>query len=185
MNIELGFAISTAIDEYPIVRITFNNSIVADNLVLNQCCNIDNKFGKLQFYNFDVNVNDDEINHHVIKVQGLNILDKNKINGDFGFQIRAVKINNVILDQFVKPGITYNTINNFDYITHFMIPNNLLHELESVKGELMHVKRGHYANYINSANGWFELDFETPLYNWIARANYGKLAKWFAGCDTH
>jgi len=175
MNIELGFAVNSEVTEYPIVSITVNNTVITDNLTLNHACKVGSKFGNLQFYNFDINANDNEINQHVIKVQGKNILDKYKTNGDFGFQTRAVKINNVILDQFIKPGITYNTIDNFDYITNFMIPNDLLNELESVNGKLMHVTRGYYANYVNSENGWFELAFETPLYNWIARSNYGKL----------
>ena len=180
MNIELGFAINTSVDEYPIVKITVDNIVVVDNLPLNQASEVGDDFSQLQFYSFDTDISDTEIKKHVIKVHGLNILPEYKINGDFGFQTRAIKINNVILDQFIKPGITYNTIDNFDYISNFMIPNNLLHELESVKGELMHVSRGYYANYVNSNNGWFELNFETPLYNWIARNNYGEFGKWLA-----
>jgi hypothetical protein len=172
--IDLGFAVNTSVDQYPTVDIELDGVQLVSNLILDQAGKVDDPLADLQQVILNANNIDGP---HRLKIQSTNINENLKTHGDFGFQLRSIKINNIDLEWFWKPTVSYNPVPNQGYIDHYILPQNLSHEIEDHDGVLVHVRRRDFANYINLPNGYIELDFVTPLYQWVLSNNFGNLTQ--------
>jgi hypothetical protein len=178
LRIELGFCIRTQIETVPEVMVKLNDQDLTGAIALQDAGLVDDLAAPMHWVKILTDFDETQKNGYLLKVLALNIDENHKVDGDFGFQIRSIRINGVILEHFLRPGRTYNPIQHYSYVTNFLEPNHRLDEIEILDGVLMHVESGNYANYVNSANGWFELDFSTPIYNWIVDNNFGDLHRW-------
>ena len=176
MQIKLGFTVNSTCEQKPIIAVSIDNEVVIDSLLLANCGKVDDLNALMQILNFNVDINDTIPDTHFIRVQGLNLFDEYKTYGDFGIQVRYVEINGINLEYFFKQFIAYNPIQDQSYVDNYLRPQNKLHELEVINNQLTHVTRGDYDNYINLKNGWIDIKFQTPLYNWIIDNNFGSVA---------
>lgn len=174
MLIELGFAVNTSVNQYPIINIELDDIQYVNNRVLDNAGKVTDDNANLQKVIFDTDIIDGS---HKLKIQSTNISETFKSRGDFGIQLRSIRINKVDLEWFFKPTVSYNPVPNQGYLDQYIIPQNLMHEIEEHNGILTHVRRGDYANYINLPNGHIELEFSTPLYKWFLSNNFGNLTK--------
>jgi hypothetical protein len=176
MQIKLGFTINSHCEQKPIIAVSVDNVLVIDSLLLANCGNVNDLDAVMQILNFNVDIDDTTPGTHIIKIQGLNLFDEYKTYGDFGIQVRYIEINEINFEYFFKQFVAYNPIQDQGYVDNYLIPQNKLHELEVINNQLMHVTRGDYANYINLKNGWIDIKFQTPLYNWIIDNDFGAVA---------
>ena len=174
MLIDLGFAVNTCLDQYPIIDIELDGVQHTNNLTLDSAGKVDDPMADLQRVILNVDSTDGP---HCLRIQSVNISEDFKTHGDFGFQLCSIKINNIDLEWIWKPTVSYNPVPNKGYIDHYIVPQNLAHEIEEHDGALVHVRRGDFANYINLPGGYIELDFFTPLYQWFLSNNFGNLTQ--------
>ena len=174
MLLDLGFAVNTSVDQFPTVDIELDGVHLVTDLILDQAGTVDDHTADLQ--RVILNANDTNGTHR-LKIQSTNINENFKTHGDFGFQLRSIKINGTDLEWFWKPTVSYNPVPNQGYIDHYILPQNLAHEIEEHDGVQVHVRRGDFANYINLPNGYIELDFVIPLYQWFLSNNFGNLTQ--------
>lgn len=172
MLIELGFAVNTSVNQYPIINVELDGIQYINNQTLDNAGKVTDDNADLQQVIFDTDIID---GLHKLKIQSTNINETFKSQGDFGFQLRSIRINKVDLEWFWKPTVSYNPVPNQGYLDHYIIPQNLVHEIEKHNDVLTHVRRGDYANYINLPGGYIELEFVTPLYKWLLSNNFGNL----------
>lgn len=177
MQIKLGFTVNSQCEQKPIVAVSVDNTVVINSLLLANCGKVDDVNASIQILNFNVDINDAIPGTHFIRIQGLNLFDEYKTNGDFGIQVRYIEINGINLEYFFKQFVAYNPIQDQGYVDNYLSPQNKLHELEVINHQLTHVTHGDYANYINLKNGWIDIKFQTPLYNWIIDNNFGAVAR--------
>jgi hypothetical protein len=179
LTFKFGFCVSRTNNDTPCVQILIDENSVIDKLYLDQAGTVDDLAATMQWVTINSTIADHVASQHTIRVQALNIDDSKKTCGDFGFQLRSVRINDVILEHFSKNSAVYNPILHSSYITDFLEPNNKLCEIEYIDNRAYHVQRGDYANYVNSKDGWFEMTFDTPLYNWLTvDNNFGAMHQW-------
>ena len=182
LTFKFGFCVRTSADVYPCIQILIDQVSIIDELCLNQAGSVDNPTANIQWVTIQSPIADNILAEHTIKVQALNINDSVKNQGDFGFQVREVHINGIFLENYCQNSTVYKPIYSPNYISDFLQPANKLNEIEYINNYPYHVERGEYANYVNSKNGWFELKFKTPLYNWIAvENNFGAIHRWLMG----
>ncbi len=174
MLIDLGFAVNTSVNHYPAINIELDSTRYITNLALDKAGKVTDDNADLQRVIFNANIADEL---HKLKIQSTNITETFKSQGDFGIQLRSIRINEVDLEWFWKPTISYNPVPDSGYIDNYIIPKNLEGEIEEHNGILMHVRRGDYANYINLPGGYIELDFVTPLYKWFLSGNFNNLTR--------
>lgn len=174
MKFRIGFTANTNCHLTPIVDICVDGKNI-QRVVLNQCSRTEDLSAEIQYVDINAAIDDRVTGSHLLSIHATNITDEHKQNGDFGFQIRYIEINQVVLDWFSKSTTTYNPVDD-GYVNNFIKPNNKLHEIQTINNQLVHVVHGQYANYVNMPNGWFELTFDTPLYNWILNNFFGNLA---------
>jgi hypothetical protein len=172
MLIELGFAVNTSVNQCPIINVELDGIQYINNQILNNAGKVTDDNADLQQVTFDADIID---GLHKLKIQSTNITETFKTQGDFGFQLRSIRINKVDLEWFWKPTVSYNPVPNQGYLDHYIMPQNLMHEIEEHNGMPMHVRRDDYANYVNLPGGYIELDFVVPLYKWFLSNNFGNL----------
>lgn len=177
MRIELGMTANSCVEEKPSVKVVVDGMTIIENIILDTCGSVDDPAASLQTIIIDAPIDDDLPQEHILQVHAENILDGYKTLGDFGFQVRSIKLDGVDLEWFFKDSTTYNPIIDKNYIDHYLATNDRLHEIESIDGQKMHVVRGDYANYVNMPHGWFELKFQCPLYQWFLERNFGSLTR--------
>lgn len=179
LTFEFGFCIRSNNATVPCVKLEIDQVTLVDEYYLTEAGSVDDLDANMHWINIDSLITDQITAQHTIKVYALNNHDDNKIYGDFGFQLRSIRVNGIILEHFLRPGVVYNTITHPSYITEFLQPNGRLHEIEYIDAQPYHVEKGDYANYINSKGGWWEMTFSTPLYKWIAvDNNFGAMHQW-------
>ena len=179
LKFKFGFCVRRTSNDTPCIKIDIDNVTVIDNYYLNSAGPVDDSNATMQWLTVNSSIADNVISEHTIRVHALNIDDSKKTCGDFGFQLRSIRINDVILEHFSKNSVVYNPILHSSYITDFLEPNNKTDEIEYIDNRACHVQRGDYANYVNSKDGWFEMKFKTPLYNWIAvDNNFATMHQW-------
>lgn len=175
MKAKIGFTANTSCHEAPIVDICIDDRVLK-RVLLNRCGRSDDPAAKIQYVNIDLNLNDQTCSTHILSIRAVNISNDVKLNGDFGFQVRYVEINQVIIDWFSKSTTTYNPVTD-EYVRSYIEPNNKTSEIQVLNNQPIHVLHGQYANYVNMPNGWFELVFDTPLYNWVLGNFFGNLSR--------
>lgn len=183
LTFKFGFCIKTSTNVYPCVQIFIDQVSVIDELWLDQAGSVDDPLAKMQYITIQSPILDSRPAEHVVKIKALNINDNMKKLGDFGFQVRQVSINDNDSDSdiwdFFQNNAVFRPIYSSSYITEYMIPADKLNELEYINNYPFHVERGRYANYVNAKDGWYELPFATPLYEWVAiKNNFGDLHRW-------
>jgi hypothetical protein len=171
LKFEFGFCVRRTDNDTPCIKIDIDNVTVVDKYFLNSAGSVDDLNAAMQWITINSSIADCVVSQHSIRVQALNIDDSKKTCGDFGFQLRSIRINDVILEHFSRNSVVYNPILYSSYITDFLEPNNKTCEIEYIDNHAYHVQRGDYANYVNSKDGWFDMTFKTPIYNWIAVDN--------------
>jgi hypothetical protein len=172
--IDLGFAVNSCVDQYPIINVELDGVQHINNLILDKAGKVDDPLAVLQQVILNVDNTD---GHHCLRIQSVNISEDFKNHSDFGVQLRSVKINGTDLEWFGKGTISFNPVPGPGYIDHYVLTHNLMHEIEEHNGILVHVRRGDFANYINLPNGYIELNFVTPLYQWFLKNNFGTLTQ--------
>jgi len=177
MKIKIGFTTKKSVLEHPIVSISVNNVLVIPELELDACGSADDPSAEIQYVTIDSDIRDDQIENHCIRVTGLNLFDKYKVAGDFGVQIRYIELGPVNLDYFTKDLIAYNPIQDLAYVTNYLEPEQRTHELVYIEGKQVHRTQGEYADYINLQDGFIELHFCTPLYQWLLSHDFGHLTR--------
>ena len=173
MIIDLKFTVNNTSDVYPEIAVYYNNKLIIEKIQLINCGNVDDPLAKTQTVSFQIDIDDsNKICDHFIKIQSLNILDKHKVNSDFGFQLRRTVIDKIELSYYNIGLASFNPVTD-KYIETHLKSANKLNEIEFINEKKIHVIRGKWANYVNLTDGWLELKFQTPLYHWLVNNNFG------------
>lgn len=179
LTIDLGFCVRQGNNTlWPCVDVIFNQQTMITNLILNLAGSVDDPSANMQWVHLDTSEFDSDSKKHCLKVYEKNIASADKTLGDFGFQIRSIRINGVIMEQFLRPSQVVNPVLEQSYIDEFIRPQQRTHEIKPYRNGLAHIEQGDTANYVNSPGGWFEFNFETPLYQWIVANNFGAMHRW-------
>lgn len=166
MKFKLGFTQNSVGDERPIIQIRIDGIVIVDDLIIDQCGSVADITADMKIITCEADIDDNILGSHRISMFGKNLCYPHNKSGDLGVQLRWVEIQGINLDYFYKTGIAYLPAN---YASN---PD----ELQMVDGRLMQVVAGESANYVNTNDGWTDFIFETPIYNWLLKNNFGKLS---------
>lgn len=173
MIVDLKFTSNRTIEVAPEIAIYYNDELKKNKIQLSECGSVDDPEAKMQSVIIEIDDSKEKIQDHFFKIQSLNIDNKYKTTSDFGFQLRSVIVNGTDLRYYIIDSTSFNPADP-SYIENYLKSANKLHELETIGGSQVHVNKGMYANYVNLTGGWLELKFQTPLYYWIVRQNFGR-----------
>jgi hypothetical protein len=169
----IGFTCKTNTATKPEVMITVNDKVVVESEVLNYAGNFDDASPKLHYIEF----NTEKVDCTSIKIHELNITNKNKADGDFGFCVAQLVIDYVDVSYFYQGGTVVSPIpsNSIDdgYVTSYLQKEDRMHELVNINGQLMHRREENYANYVNMPNSYYEFAFQNSIYAWLFKNNFG------------
>lgn len=174
MNVRIGFSCKSHSSVKPIIRIDCNNRVLISSETLSNASEMDNESPTLHYVNFDIaNVLQES---NTIKVSELNITHDLKSEGEFGFRVDHIIIDNIDISYFYIGGTVHAPIPNNDIndgFAQYLINNNKGDAIIDVNGNLTFVESGEYVNYVNMPLGHFEFTFKSPVYQWLLSQNFG------------
>jgi hypothetical protein len=174
MLVNIGFSCKCN-DVKPEVKITCNGIVLTESEVLIDADDMDLKSPTLHYIKTDIPSNA-LAKHNILQIHAMNISNKNKANGEIGFRVDHVVIDDIDLSYFYQGSTVYAPIPNnnlYDGFAQYLIQEGKADKITINNGVLTYIEKGEYVNYVNMPNGYLEFTFDNPVYDWVFKNNFG------------